>query len=64
MPTLVGTKPTAKAAGQRPALPLQQRAKAHEALRSEKVMVLDVTADALPAALVERYLAVKREGLL
>jgi len=46
------------------ALYLQQRAKAHEALRSEKVMVLDVTADALPAALVERYLAVKREGLL
>ncbi|KAG1249019.1 hypothetical protein G6F65_019294 [Rhizopus arrhizus] len=32
------------------ALYLQQRAKAHEALRSEKVMVLDVTADALPAA--------------
>jgi len=27
-------------------------------------MVLDVTADALPGALVERYLAVKREGLL
>lgn len=46
------------------ALYLQQRAKAHDALRSEKVMVLDVTADALPAALVERYLAVKREGLL
>ena len=46
------------------ALYLQQRAKAHEALRSEKVMVLDVTADALPAALVERYLAVKRKGLL
>ncbi len=46
------------------ALYLQQRTKAHEALRSEKVMVLDVTADALPAALVERYLAVKREGLL
>ena len=46
------------------ALYLQQRAKAHEALRSEKVMVLDVTADALPGALVERYLAVKREGLL
>ncbi|PSD25990.1 DUF58 domain-containing protein, partial [Stenotrophomonas maltophilia] len=46
------------------ALYLQQRAKAHEALRSEKVMVLDVTADALPGALVERYLAVKREGRL
>jgi hypothetical protein len=28
------------------------------------VMVLDVTADALPGALVERYLSVKRDGLL
>ena len=46
------------------ALYLQQRAQAHDALRAEKVMVLDVTADALPAALVDRYLAVKREGLL
>lgn len=46
------------------ALYLQQRAQAHDALRAEKVMVLDVTADALPAALVERYLSVKREGLL
>lgn len=46
------------------ALYLQQRAQAHDALRSEKVMVLDVTADKLPGALVERYLAVKREGLL
>ncbi|MDV3470047.1 DUF58 domain-containing protein [Stenotrophomonas sp. C3(2023)] len=46
------------------ALYLEQRAKAHDALRAEKVMVLDVTADALPAALVQRYLAVKREGLL
>jgi len=27
-------------------------------------MVLDVAADALPGALVERYLAVKRDGLL
>ncbi len=43
---------------------LQQRSNAHEALRSHKVMVLDVTADALPGALVERYLAVKRDGLL
>lgn len=43
---------------------LQQRSDAHEALRSHKVMVLDVTADALPGALVERYLAVKRDGLL
>jgi len=43
---------------------LQQRNDAHEALRSQRVMVLDVTAEELPAALVERYLAVKRDGLL
>ena len=43
---------------------MQQRADAHEALRSHRVMVLDVTAEELPAALVERYLAVKRDGLL
>ncbi len=43
---------------------LQQRSDAHEALRSHRVMVLDVTAEALPGALVERYLAVKRDGLL
>ena len=43
---------------------LQQRAAAHEALRSHRVMVLDVTAEELPGALVERYLAVKRDGLL
>jgi hypothetical protein len=43
---------------------LEQRAAAHDALRSHRVMVLDVTADELPAALVERYLAVKRDGLL
>jgi uncharacterized protein (DUF58 family) len=43
---------------------LQLRNDAHEALRSHRVMVLDVTADALPGALVERYLAVKRDGLL
>lgn len=46
------------------ALYLQQRGKAHDALRSEGVLVLDVTAEALPAALVDRYLAIKREGLL
>jgi len=46
------------------ALYLEQRGQAHDALRSHGVMVLDVTADALPAALVERYLAVKREGRL
>ena len=43
---------------------LEQRTAAHEALRSHRVMVLDVTADELPAALVERYLAVKRDGVL
>ena len=43
---------------------LEQRAAAHEALRSHKVMVLDVASEELPAALVERYLAVKRQGLL
>ncbi|WP_312369410.1 DUF58 domain-containing protein [Stenotrophomonas sp.] len=43
---------------------LQQRSDAHDALRSHRVMVLDVTAEELPAALVERYLAVKRDGLL
>ena len=43
---------------------LEQRAAAHEALRSHKVMVLDVASEDLPAALVERYLAVKRQGLL
>ena len=43
---------------------LEQRTAAHEALRSHKVMVLDVASEELPAALVERYLAVKRQGLL
>ena len=43
---------------------LQQRDAAHEALRNHGVMVLDVTCGQLPAALVERYLAVKRDGLL
>ncbi len=43
---------------------LEQRAVAHEALRRHRVMVLDTTSDELPAALVERYLAFKREGLL
>lgn len=43
---------------------LEQRTAAHDALRSHRVMVLDVTADELPAALVERYLAVKRDGVL
>lgn len=43
---------------------LTQRAAAHDALRSHHVMVLDVTSEQLPGALVERYLAVKRDGLL
>ncbi|WP_460831079.1 DUF58 domain-containing protein [Lysobacter humi (ex Lee et al. 2017)] len=43
---------------------LARRAAAHEALRAHGVMVLDVTCAELPGALVERYLAVKREGAL
>ncbi len=43
---------------------LEQRAATHDALRQHGVLVLDVTCEALPAALVERYLAVKRDGLL
>lgn len=43
---------------------MEQRAAAHDALRRHHVMVLDVTCADLPAALVERYLAVKRDGLL
>ncbi|NDK39374.1 DUF58 domain-containing protein [Pseudoxanthomonas gei] len=43
---------------------LEQRTAAHDALRSHRVMVLDVASEELPAALVERYLAVKRQGLL
>jgi uncharacterized protein (DUF58 family) len=43
---------------------LAQRAAAHDALRRHRVAVLDVTCAELPAALVERYLAIKRDGLL
>jgi uncharacterized protein (DUF58 family) len=43
---------------------LAERSHAHAALRSQGVFVLDVTCAELPAALVERYLAVKRDGLL
>jgi uncharacterized protein (DUF58 family) len=43
---------------------LEERERAHRALRSQGVMVLDVTCAQLPAALVERYLSIKREGLL
>jgi uncharacterized protein (DUF58 family) len=43
---------------------LEQRGAAHEALRQHRVTVLDVTCAELPGALVERYLAIKRDGLL
>lgn len=43
---------------------LQQRAVAHDALHAHHVAVLDVTCADLPGALVECYLAIKREGLL
>ena len=43
---------------------LEQRAATHAALRSHQVMVMDVTCSELPAALVERYLSIKRDGLL
>jgi len=43
---------------------LAERAQAHDALRRQRVMTLDVAATDLPSALVERYLAVKRDGLL
>ena len=43
---------------------LAERAAAHEVLRNHRVMVLDVTCEELPKALVERYLAIKRDGLL
>jgi uncharacterized protein (DUF58 family) len=43
---------------------LKQRADAHEALGRHGVVVLDVACANLPAALVERYLSIKREGRL
>ncbi|MFC5570392.1 DUF58 domain-containing protein [Lysobacter yangpyeongensis] len=43
---------------------LAKRNAAHDALRSHGVMVLDVACAQLAAALVEKYLAVKRDGLL
>lgn len=43
---------------------LAQRKVAHDALRDHNIAVLDVTGEELPSALVERYLAVKRDGLL
>ena len=43
---------------------LAQRTTAHDALRNHHVQVVEVTCDELPAALVERYLAIKRDGSL
>lgn len=43
---------------------LARRAAVHDALRRHHVVVLDVTCEQLPAALVERYLAIKRDGML
>jgi len=43
---------------------LAARAAAHAALRRHRIAVLDVTAEQLPAALVEQYLAIKRAGRL
>ena len=43
---------------------MAQRIAVHDALRSHRVGVLDVTCEQLPGALVERYLAVKRDGVL
>ena len=43
---------------------IAQRAAAHDQLRNHRVVVLDVTCEQLPAALVEQYLSIKRSGLL
>jgi hypothetical protein len=43
---------------------LDERDRAHKALRGRGVAVLDVTCAQLPAALVQHYLAVKRAGRL
>jgi uncharacterized protein (DUF58 family) len=43
---------------------LEQRSRAHEALRAQGTDVLDVTCAELPAALVQHYLAVKRAARL
>ena len=43
---------------------IAQRTAVHDRLRSHRVGVLDVTCEQLPGALVERYLAIKRDGLL
>lgn len=46
------------------ALYLEQRQRAHTALRAQGATVLDVTAIELPGALVDHYLAMKRAGRL
>jgi len=43
---------------------LAQRSAAHDTLRQHHVSVLDVTAEQLPGALVEHYLAIKRARML
>lgn len=43
---------------------VEQRTRAHQALRAQGTEVLDVTCSELPAALVEHYLAIKRAGRL
>lgn len=43
---------------------VEQRTRAHEALRAQRADVLDVTCAELPAALVQHYLAVKRAARL
>ena len=43
---------------------IAQRNAAHDALRGHGVMVLDVSCDQLAGALVEKYLSVKRDGML
>lgn len=59
-PTRTDTALEASAA----ALYLEQRQRAHTALRAQGATVLDVTAAELPGALVDHYLAMKRAGRL
>ncbi len=43
---------------------VEQRTRAHQALRAQGTEVLDVNCNELPAALVQHYLAIKRAGRL
>ena len=43
---------------------VEQRTRAHQALRAQGAEVLDVNCNELPAALVQHYLAIKRAGRL